>query len=45
MRLTWPIVLGFKKHQVEKAKQDDDSEVDTKVNIHTLYKHLSLIHI
>ena len=39
MRLTWPIVLGFKKHQVEKAKQDDDSEVDTKVNIHTLYKH------
>ena len=38
MRLTWPIVLGFKKHQVEKAKQDDDSEVDTKVN-------LSLIHI
>ena len=39
MRLTWPIILGFKKHQVEKAKQDDDSEVDTKVNIHTLYKH------
>ena len=37
MRLTWPIVLGLKKPQAE--KQDDDSEVDTKVNIHTLYKH------
>ena len=37
MKLAWPIVLGFKKHQAE--KQEDDSEVDTKVNIHTLYKH------
>jgi|TARA_B100000073_G_scaffold9028_1_gene7584 hypothetical protein len=38
MRLSLPILLGWKKHQVE-TKEQDDSEVDTKVNIHTLYKH------
>ena len=37
MRLSLPILLGWKKHQVE--TKDDDSVVDTKVNIHTLYKH------
>ena len=38
MRLSLPILLGWKKHQVE-TKEQDDSEVDTKVNIHTLYIH------
>tara|TARA_B100000579_G_C22394454_1_gene648801 strand:+ start:71 stop:280 length:210 start_codon:yes stop_codon:yes gene_type:complete len=39
MHLPWPIVFGLKRHQVEKVKQEDDSVVDPKVNIHTLYKH------
>ena len=38
MQFSLPTLLGWKKHKVE-TKQDDDSEVDTKVNIHTLYKH------
>ncbi len=38
MQFSLPILLGWKKHKVE-TKDDDDSVVDTKVNIHTLYKH------
>ena len=38
MQFSLPILLGWKNHNVE-TKEDDDSEVDTKVNIHTLYKH------
>ena len=38
MQFSLPILFGWNKHNVE-TKDDDDSEVDTKVNIHTLYKH------
>ena len=32
MQFSLPILLGWKKHNGE-TKEDDDSEVDTKVNI------------
>jgi len=33
-----PTILGFKRHVVETNQKTDD-EVDTRVNVHTLYKH------
>tara|TARA_Y100000996_G_scaffold391443_1_gene353427 strand:+ start:699 stop:917 length:219 start_codon:yes stop_codon:yes gene_type:complete len=32
------VVLGVRKHPEESGESDDEN-VDTKVNIHTLYKH------
>tara|TARA_B100001250_G_scaffold414468_1_gene453053 strand:- start:2569 stop:2772 length:204 start_codon:yes stop_codon:yes gene_type:complete len=37
MKLKLPVILGFKKHQIEEGQEDDNE--DTTVNIHTLYKH------
>jgi uncharacterized membrane protein len=33
-----PTILGFKRHVVETNQKSDD-DVDTRVNVHTLYKH------